>query len=284
MKDIINSVLYRHSSNLSNLASEKCRDTIASEIEAVLESKGSYTEYSDYELEKREAKKHWVCSICGKNTFDVDYDYIGSGTNHLGCELTRGQKEDTPVPTRERGPDRRKSDRRNDGHREYPYNSFVRNVEEHKKLYKELGPPTDGLESGSPEDYGEKPFIYVRDKNKIKTRRMTGEEYGYYKNRKFYSPTSGKERGKFTTQKQLYNEQTADGLPPGGDVQAVRESHKLAEEIVDNTSKGYIYESPDGGETIYRRERGNDERELVEDWLAEKMRVEDSFNKRLEDK
>ena len=113
---------------------------------------------------------------------------------------------------------------------------------------------------------------------------MTGEEYGYYKNRKFYSPTSGKERGKFTTQKQLYNELTADGLPPGGDVQAVRESHKLAEEIVDNTSKGYIYESPDGGETIYRRERGNDERELVEDWLAEKMRVEDSFNKRLEDK
>ena len=284
MKDIIKKVLYRHSSNHSNLTSESCRDRIASEIEAVLESKGSYTEYSDYELERREAEKHWVCSICGKNTFDVDYDYIGSGTNHLSCELTRGQKEDTTVSTRERGPDRRKSDRRNDGHREYPYNSFVRNVDEHQKLYKELGPPTDGLESGSPEDYGEKPFIYVRDKNKIKTRRMTGEEYGYYKNRKFYSPTSGKERGKFTTQKQLYNELTADGLPPGGDVQAVRESHKLAEEIVDNTSKGYIYESPDGGETIYRRERGNDERELVEDWLAEKMRVEDSFNKRLEDK
>jgi len=231
-----------------------------------------------------ESKKEWICKYCGQSTFDVDYDYIGSGTNHLSCELTRGQKEDTTVSTRERGPDRRKSDRRNDGHREYPYNSFVRNVDEHQKLYKELGPPTDGLESGSPEDYGEKPFIYVRDKNKIKTRRMTGEEYGYYKNRKFYSPTSGKERGKFTTQKQLYNELTADGLPPGGDVQAVRESHKLAEEIVDNTSKGYIYESPDGGETIYRRERGNDERELVEDWLAEKMRVEDSFNKRLEDK
>tara|TARA_R100000789_G_scaffold235_2_gene907 strand:+ start:312 stop:1166 length:855 start_codon:yes stop_codon:yes gene_type:complete len=284
MKDIIKKVLYRYSSNHSNLTSESCRDRIASEIEAVLESKGSYTEYSDYELERREAEKHWVCSICGKNTFDVDYDYIGSGTNHLSCELTREQKEDTTVPTRERGPDRRKSDRRNDGHREYPYNSFVRNVDEHQKLYKELGPPTDGLESGSPEDYGEKPFIYVRDKNKIKTRRMTGEEYGYYKNRKFYSPTSGKERGKFTTQKQLYNELTADGLPPGGDVQAVRESHKLAEEIVDNTSKGYIYESPDGGETIYRRERGNDERELVEDWLAEKMRVEDNFNKRLKDK
>ena len=92
MKDIINSVLYRHSSNQSNLASEKCRDTIASEIEAVLESKGSYTEYSDYELEKREAKKHWVCSICGKNTYDVDWDYIGSDTNHLGCELDADMK------------------------------------------------------------------------------------------------------------------------------------------------------------------------------------------------
>ena len=29
----------------------------------------------------------WICEICGKNTYGVDWDYIGSGTNHLGCEL-----------------------------------------------------------------------------------------------------------------------------------------------------------------------------------------------------
>ena len=289
MKDIIKKVLYRHSSNHSNLTSESCRDRIASEIEAVLESKGSYTEYSDYELERREAEKHWVCSICGKNTFDVDYDYIGSGTNHLSCELTRGQKEDTTVSTRERGPDRRKSDRRNDGHREYPYNSFVRNVDEHQKLYKELGPPTDGLESGSPEDYGEKPFIYVRDKNKVKTRRMTDEEYGYYKNRKFYTESYAMDSNSYdagvdpkdydSIQKQAYNEMSSDGLPPGGDAQAVRESHRLAEEIVDTTDKKYIYESPDGGKTIYRRGLGEDKRELVKDWPAEKKRIEDNWKK-----
>ena len=34
------------------------------------------------------------------------------------------------------------------------------------------------------------------------------------------------------------------------------EIRKLSEEIVDDKSKKYIYESPDGGKTIYRREFG----------------------------
>jgi len=29
----------------------------------------------------------WVCSLCGGDTSEVDYDYIGSDTNHLSCEL-----------------------------------------------------------------------------------------------------------------------------------------------------------------------------------------------------
>ena len=29
----------------------------------------------------------WVCEICDEDTHEVDYDYIGSGTNHLSCEL-----------------------------------------------------------------------------------------------------------------------------------------------------------------------------------------------------
>ena len=69
-------------------------------------------------------------------------------------------------------------------------------------------------------------------------------------------------------QKQIYNELTSDGLPPGGDTQAVLESHKLAEEIVGKNDLGYIFESPDGGETIYRRKVGESEREIVskKDW------------------
>ena len=29
----------------------------------------------------------WICNICGGDTSQVEYDYIGSGTNHLQCEL-----------------------------------------------------------------------------------------------------------------------------------------------------------------------------------------------------
>ena len=44
-----------------------------------------------------ESMQHWVCDICGKDTSEIDYDYIGSGTNHLGCELEieMGEKHET---------------------------------------------------------------------------------------------------------------------------------------------------------------------------------------------
>ena len=59
---------------------------------------------------------------------------------------------------------------------------------------------------------------------------------------------------------------TTDGLPEGGDTQAVLDSRKLAEEIVDNKEEKYIFESPDGGKTVFKRKFGSDKRELVEDW------------------
>ena len=49
---------------------------------------------------------------------------------------------------------------------------------------------------------------------------------------------------------QAYREITTTGLPPGGDLEAM----KLAEAIVDDIEQGdYIYESPDGGNTVFRR-------------------------------
>ena len=49
---------------------------------------------------------------------------------------------------------------------------------------------------------------------------------------------------------QAYREITADGLPQGGDIEAM----KLAEALVDDLKEGdYIYESPDSGKTVYRR-------------------------------
>ena len=72
------------------------------------------------------------------------------------------------------------------------------------------------------------------------------------------SETDGHDHGKVwpgtdAIQKQIYNEMTSDGLPEGGDAQAVLESHKLADEIVDNQEGKWIYESPDGGKTVFRR-------------------------------
>ena len=54
-------------------------------------------------------------------------------------------------------------------------------------------------------------------------------------------------------QKQVYMEMTSDGLPEGGDTQAVKESHILAEQIVNAKEGDWIYESPDGGKTVFRR-------------------------------
>ena len=87
MKQIIMNVLDDMSESQFNLASETARETVSSLISAALKNKGSYKEYTEYELDEQEARASWVCDICGENTFEVDSDYIGSGTNHLGCEL-----------------------------------------------------------------------------------------------------------------------------------------------------------------------------------------------------
>jgi hypothetical protein len=87
MKQIIMDVLNDMSHSQVNLGSNAARKMVSTLISTALKSKGCYTEYDDSEIEEQNARATWVCSICGKNTADVDYDYIGSGTNHLGCEL-----------------------------------------------------------------------------------------------------------------------------------------------------------------------------------------------------
>ena len=41
----------------------------------------------DEEMLSKEYLEYWTCEHCGEHTHEVDYDYLGSGTNHLGCEL-----------------------------------------------------------------------------------------------------------------------------------------------------------------------------------------------------
>ena len=182
MKQIIKRVLEEISTSQVNLSSASARDMLSDEIESALNVSGEYKKYTKYELDEQEARKTWVCGICGKNTFEVEDDYIGSGTNHLGCELELEMKDNKRVTK-----DRRQGDRR------------------------------------------EKNYSQKKHEDKV---------FGH-------------------VQKQAYAEMTTDGLPSGGDAQAVLESHKLAEEIVDNQGEKWIYESPDGGKTVFRRPFGD---------------------------
>ena len=65
--------------------------------------------------------------------------------------------------------------------------------------------------------------------------------------------------------KRLGPEYDEDGNPmipylPGKYTSDIKQ---LSEEIIDDKSKKYIYESPDGGKTIYRREFGKSDREVI---------------------
>jgi hypothetical protein len=87
MKQLIMDVLEDMSDGQVNLSSEAARRTVASTITAALKTKGSYKEYTEYELDEQEARKAWVCMKCGKSTFEVEDDYLVHPKLHLGCAL-----------------------------------------------------------------------------------------------------------------------------------------------------------------------------------------------------
>ena len=112
MKQVILDVLEDLSQGQINLASKGARKTIANSIMAAIKSEGWYLDLAEKEDEdtckhgnslnsicsecdEQQMRETWVCSICGKSTYEVDYDYIGSGTNHLGCELKEEMENET---------------------------------------------------------------------------------------------------------------------------------------------------------------------------------------------
>jgi hypothetical protein len=266
MKQIIMDVLNDMSHSQVNLGSDAARKMVSTLISTALKSKGCYTEYDDSEIEEQNARETWVCSICGKNTADVDYDYIGSGTNQLGCELEieidnkltiiennsrKNPKDDADYYT---GPEPADAQGRK--------SSYIQGSEEIDGMYTDdevkgweeavgYKEPVQTLEDGGGITYREKNWLQKKHENKVfghdmggsyeSTDTMTGHDHG-----KVWPGTDA-------IQKQIYNEMTSDGLPEGGDAQAVLESHRLADEIVDNQEGKWIYESPDGGKTVFRR-------------------------------
>jgi len=204
MKQIIRDVLADMSESQINLASEAARNMVSDLISAALKTRGIYTEYANSEIEEQEARETWVCEICGENTFEVDYDYLGSGTNHLGCELKSQEDID----------------------------EYVEDIDE--QAHAQGRESSFGGDTGIDADFGYDDIPEGLRRAKELSQQALDE-------------------GARSLQKQLYTEMTSDGLPEGGDARAVLESHKLADEIVDRQEGKWIYESPDGGKTVFRR-------------------------------
>ena len=89
MKKVIKSVLDKLSEKQINLSSESARETITNEIVEALHKSDNYL-YEDEVDEgfvNKRIEDSWKCELCNGSTYNLDYDYIGSGTNHLSCEI-----------------------------------------------------------------------------------------------------------------------------------------------------------------------------------------------------
>jgi len=104
VQGVVGGVLNRH----KNRTLDKKKIAVLSvEIAAVLERATQYTDVKEVQkaidnplsiemwkgydgIEKpydKEYLDYWTCEICNDHTHEVDYDYLGNGTNHLNCEL-----------------------------------------------------------------------------------------------------------------------------------------------------------------------------------------------------
>ena len=105
VQGIVGGVLNRHKDRVLD---KKRIQTLMVEIAANIDVANHYTDvrelakdnplsiemwkgYKPNKVEEKELSKeyldYWTCDLCGKNTHEVDYDYLGNGTNHLKCEL-----------------------------------------------------------------------------------------------------------------------------------------------------------------------------------------------------
>ena len=110
VQGIVGGVLNRHKNRTLD---EKRIHTLMVEIAANIDVAHHYTNvkglakdnplsiemWKGYKPNKVEEEKlskeyldYWTCEHCGKNTHEVDYDYLGNGTNHLQCDLIAEDK------------------------------------------------------------------------------------------------------------------------------------------------------------------------------------------------
>tara|TARA_Y100001963_G_C6686370_1_gene402414 strand:- start:464 stop:796 length:333 start_codon:yes stop_codon:yes gene_type:complete len=97
VQGVVGGVLNRHHDRTLD---QKRIDVLSVEIAAVLEEVGQHFKKAQYkkskpsnETDEQAYLEFWTCDICDEHTHKVDYDYLGSGTNHLACELKQELEE-----------------------------------------------------------------------------------------------------------------------------------------------------------------------------------------------
>ena len=232
MKKLIKEVLDDLKFSQVNLESKASREMIANLVSAALKAKGSYKEYTDYEIDEQKAKASWVCVICGKSTYELDYDYVGSGANHLSCELRLEQDE----KYREKNWSQKK-------HEDKVFNDYVEDIDE--QAYAQGRGSSHRVVDDAGVDI--KTGKYVGDSG-VNSLDIDSDE-----NVKLRDEV-------FEKQKQLF-EDAGDGhmLKVAKEIVHTKknEALKLAEEIIEGQEGKWIYESPDGGKTVFRRPFSN---------------------------
>ena len=73
-----------------NLSSSAARNAITDKIVEELNRPSRAKQAVDFGNDESK----WICEYCGGNTWDVYNDYMGSGTNHLQCELEQEQNNE----------------------------------------------------------------------------------------------------------------------------------------------------------------------------------------------
>jgi len=87
LKDKIIEVL-KSFGDQANLASNSARNNIAEAIVVKLNEPSRAQRRVNFDNDREQ----WVCEYCNENTWEVYNDYMGSGTNHLQCELEEEMK------------------------------------------------------------------------------------------------------------------------------------------------------------------------------------------------
>jgi|TARA_B100000035_G_scaffold315080_1_gene333816 hypothetical protein len=94
MYKVIKYTIDKHKDSQANISSDAFRTKLASEIEQNIKSDNLNTSSGIRFHANHLAEgivNEWICEYCDEDTSEVDYDYIGSGTNHLSCELEAGK-------------------------------------------------------------------------------------------------------------------------------------------------------------------------------------------------